>query len=81
MMRMRMMVCCSTHCSTFHLCCATGITCGGADNIREDNAPVATLPSPLHDVVVLEITPFSRANKANKARDSTLWNQLWGLVS
>jgi hypothetical protein len=31
--------------------------------------------------MVLELKPFSMANKDNSARDPMIWNQLWGLVS
>ena len=34
----------------------------------------------LQNVMVLELVPFSKANKANKARNTVVWNQLWGLV-
>ena len=36
----------------------------------------------LNDVMVLEVTPFSRANKCkDDKRDPVVWNQIWGLVS
>jgi len=34
----------------------------------------------LQNVMVLELVLFSKANKANKARNPVVWNQLWGLV-
>jgi hypothetical protein len=45
-----------------------------------DHLPPA-VPNPLQDVIVLELVPFSRANKADTIRDSAVWNTLWGLVS
>merc|ERR1711966_407316 len=32
--------------------------------------------NPMANVLVLELGPWSRANKANKARDSHVWNTL-----
>ena len=34
----------------------------------------------MQNVIVLDIQPFSMANKENNARNKAVWNQLWGLV-
>ena len=73
-----------------HLVHVAGQT-AGTDGVAEketdekDIGAVSTVSNPMvanpmANVLVLELGPWSRANKANKARDSHVWNTLYGLV-